>query len=57
MIDGAGSWASGVAAIIEETCAGRGAGRTPAVGRPTRSASAAMWVGVVPQQPPTMPTP
>ena len=36
---------------------GRGAGRSPGTRPPTRSRIAAMCSGVVPQQPPTMPTP
>ena len=46
-----------IAAIIEDRCAGRGAGRGPTSRPPTRSTIAAMCAGVVPQQPPTMPTP
>ena len=54
---GAGSWASGVAVIIEETCGGRGAGRAAGVRPRTRSTMAAMCSVVQPQQPPTMETP
>ena len=54
---GAGSWAIGVAVIIEETCGGRGAGRSPGPRPPTRSTIAAMCSVVVPQQPPTIDTP
>ena len=60
-IVGRGDWTSGVAAIIELTCAGRrcgrGLGARPPVRSLTRSAIASMWAGVVPQQPPTIETP
>ena len=53
---GRGSWASGVAVIIEETSVSRVAGRAATSRPPTRSTIALMWSGVVPQQPPTMDT-
>ncbi len=40
-----------------ETSTGPGAGRSPGLASPILSLIAAMWSGVVPQQPPTMPTP
>ena len=52
-----GSCTSGVEVIIEETSIGPGAGRSPGTRPATRSRIARMWSGVVPQQPPTMPTP
>jgi hypothetical protein len=54
---GAGSWAIGVAVIIDDTCGMRGAGRALGSWPPTRSTSAAMCSVVVPQQPPTIETP
>ena len=39
-----------------ETSGGPGSGRFAGTRPPTRSASARMWSGVVPQQPPTMDT-
>ena len=56
-IVGAGSCTSGAAAIMLDTCGGRGAGRALIECEPQRSLIAAMCAGVVPQQPPTMPTP
>jgi hypothetical protein len=55
---GRGSCTSGVEVIIEETSIGPRAGRVE-VARfsPTRARIARMWSGLVPQQPPTMPTP
>ena len=43
--------------IIGETSIPDGAGRSPGTRSPTRSRIARMCSGVVPQQPPTMPTP
>ncbi len=57
IIAGRGSCTSGVAAIMLDTCGGRGAGRGPGVRPATRSASALMCSGVVPQQPPTIDRP
>ena len=54
---GRGSCASGVAAIIPLTRGARGAGRGGGTTPATRVASTAMCSGVVPQHPPTMPTP
>ena len=56
-IVGAGSCTSGSAAIIEEMCGGRGAGRGAMACEAQRSWIARMWSGVVPQQPPTIETP
>ena len=56
-IVGAGSCTSVVALIMLETIGGPGSGRLPASRPATRSAIAAMWSGVVPQQPPTIDTP
>jgi hypothetical protein len=53
---GRGSWTSGVAVIMLETCGGLGSGRSPGTRPATRSASARMCSGVVPQQPPTIET-
>ena len=54
---GRGSCTSGAAVIIDasrgEAASGRSTGSRP----PTRSTIAAMCSGVVPQQPPTIPTP
>ncbi len=54
---GRGSCTRAVAAIMPLSRAGRGAGRVGGTTPATRSASTAMCSGVVPQQPPTMPTP
>ena len=54
---GRGSCTSGVAVIIEETSVARVSGRAFASRPPTRSTIAAMWSGVVPQQPPTIEMP
>ena len=54
---GRGSWTRSVAVIIELTSGGGSVGRSPSLWSLTRSAIARMWSGVVPQQPPTMPTP
>ncbi len=54
---GRGSWTSGVAVIMLDTYGSPAAGRGPTGLPPTFSAIARMWSGVVPQQPPTMPTP
>ena len=53
---GRGSCTSGVEVIIEETSIGPGAGRAAGTRPSTRSRIAAMCSGVVPQQPPTIPT-
>ena len=54
---GRGSCTNGVAAIMLETRRGAGSGRAGTVSRAQRSRMAAMWSGVVPQQPPTIATP